>query len=235
MAMSSIDMNITPKHTMTGFMANRKDITYGYINLERKQNAPILTSKDKMAAALGAMSGVAISMIPLMKSQRIKNPLNLKYSVPEMLLMAAAGNVGGVLFSSLVDRGSNRTKKWKEAAFQMMLTSAPMLLVDGAVKLCEKSKKFNNNFVKILASGIGVAIGSSSALALSNKLRNDKEAKKAKRELKPIDMIANVDDLAAILVLAKIPFADKIHIERVLPLVYSFCGYRAGTADKRSS
>ena len=86
-----------------------------------------------------------------------------------------------------------------------------------------------------MASGIGVAIGSSSALALSNKLRNDKDAKKPKRELKPIDMIANVDDLAAILVLAKIPFADKIHIERVLPLVYSFCGYRAGTADKRSS
>ena len=48
-----------------------------------------------MAAALGAMSGVAISMIPLMKSQRIKNPLNLKYSVPEMLLMAAAGNMVG--------------------------------------------------------------------------------------------------------------------------------------------
>lgn len=62
-------------------------------------------------------------------------------------------------------------------------------------------------------------------------MRSDKEAKKPKRELKLIDMIANLDDAVAILVLAKIPFADKIHIERALPFIYSFCGYRSGSAD----
>ena len=52
-------------------------------------------------------------------------------------------------------------------------------------------------------------------------------------ELKLIDMIANLDDFVAICVLAKIPFANKIHIERALPFIYSFCGFRSGTGDKR--
>lgn len=46
-------------------------------------------------------------------------------------------------------------------------------------------------------------------------------------------MTANPDDAVAICVLAKIPFADKIHIERVLPFIYSICGYRSGTGDFR--
>lgn len=117
----------------------------------------------------------------------------------------------------------------------MTLTSAPMLLVDTVIKYCEKSKnpKINNNFTKIGASVAGVAIGSHTAIALFNKLRNEKEAAKPKRELKLIDMIANLDDAVAVCVLAKIPFADKIHIERFLPFIYSFCGYRSGTGDNR--
>ena len=44
-----------------------------------------------------------------------------------------------------------KLKKWKEGAFQMSLTATPMLLVDGIIKLCEKSKnpRINNNFTKI--------------------------------------------------------------------------------------
>ena len=108
-------------------------------------------------------------------------------------------------------------------------------MVDGSIKLCEKSKnkKINNNFVKILASVTGVVIGSNTAMAIFNSLRSDKEAKKPKRELKLKDMIANIDDAVAICVLAKIPFADKIHIERALPFIYSICGYRSGTGDRK--
>lgn len=233
MAVSLLNVNMAPNHSITGFRANRKDISYGYINLEKKENLPKATTKDKILAATGAIAGVSLATAGFMKHQKIKNPLKLKYSVPVMLSMAASGNAGGVLLSSIGEPPADRKKKWKEAAFQMVLTSAPMLLVDGAIKLCERTKKLNNNFAKIAASVIGVAIGSNSAIALSNKLRNDKEAKKPKRELKPIDMIANIDDAVAILVLAKIPFADKIHIERALPFIYSFCGYRSGTGDGR--
>ncbi len=47
-------------------------------------------------------------------------------------------------------------------------------------------------------------------------------------------MIANLDDAVAICVLAKIPFADKIHIERALPFTTSICGYRSVTGDRKN-
>ena len=161
----------------------------------------------------------------------------LEYNAYKMIGMAAAANIGGILLSSIGESKKDQKKKWKEGAFQMSLTTLPLLLVDGSIKLVEKCKsaKINNNFVKIIVSAFGVAIGSNTAIAISNKLRNDKEAKKPKRELKLIDMIANIDDFVAIMVLAKIPFAKKIKIERALPFIYAFCGYRSGTGDKKTS
>lgn len=237
MVVSSININLSQRHTMTSFLANRKDITYGYINLDKhinpNQSPKDATPKDKILAGLGAVSGTAAALAVIMKQQKVKNPFNVKYGVKQMIPMAAAANVGGILLSSIGETKADQKKKWKEGAFQMMLTSAPMLLVDGSISLCKRYKKLNNNVAKILASCVGVFIGSNSAIALSNYLRSGKDAKKPKRELKPIDMIANLDDAVAVLVLAKIPFADKIHIERALPFIYSFCGYRSGTGDKK--
>ena len=240
MALTSINnVNITQRHTMVSFLPQKKEISYGYIDLskpeDKKYHEPSASKKDKVLAAIGSVTGTGLALAGWMKHQKIKNPLNLKYKVTQMLSMAACANIGGILLSSIGERTADKKKKWKEGAFQMMLTAAPMLLVDGSIKLCEKSKnkKINNNFTKIIVSIMGVAIGSNSAIALSNKLRSDKEARKPKRELKPIDMIANLDDAVAMMVLAKIPFADKIHIERALPLIYSFCGYRSGTGDRR--
>ncbi|MBD5401921.1 hypothetical protein HDR58_03845 [bacterium] len=237
MAVTQVNnINITQKPTMMSFLANRREISYGYINLQKKEPPkPKVSSKDKILAAVGSMTGVGITLTALMMKQKIKNPLHVKYKVGEMLTMAAAGNVGGIMLSSIGEPKEDKLKKWKEGAFQMILTSAPMLLVDGAIKLCgkSKSKMINNNFTKILASAAGVAIGSNTAIAVSNKLRSDKEAKKPKRELKLVDMVANFDDFVAICVLARIPFADKIHIERALPVIYSFCGFRSGTGDRR--
>ncbi len=230
-------LSIAPKHTMTSFRSNRKEISYGYININSSPDVPQKSSKsskaNKILAAAGAITGVGTVLTVIMKHQKIKNPMKVKYTVKEMLCMAAAGDTGGIMFSSIGEKKENIKKKWKEGVFQMVLTSAPMLLVNNAIKLCEKNKKLNNNFAKIVGSVIGVKIGSSAAIALFNKLRNEKENQKPERKLKPIDMIANLDDIVAILVLAKIPFADKIHIERALPFIYSFCGFRSGTGDKR--
>ncbi len=240
MAMDSLSINTRNGNHMQNFPSPRKrEITYGYIDLERQDDVIIhgtpLTTTDKVLAATGALTGVTIPLLTFMKKQKVKNPFKLKYKVGEMLTMAAGGNLGGILLSSIGEPDIDKKKKWKEGAFQMMLTSLPILFVDGGVKLCEKvkNKKINNNFVKVLVSAAGVALGSNLAVELSNKLRRGKDAKKPARELKPIDMIANIDDIVAIMVLAKIPFASKIKIERALPLIYSFCGYRSGTADRK--
>ena len=241
MAVDRITPNLnTNRHPMSSFpAANKKEISYGYINLEKSQDVKLhgkdITTKDKILAGTGAVAGVAIPLLTFMRQQKVSNIFKVKYKVKHMLTMAACGNIGGILLSSIGEPKHDKEKKWKEGAFQMALTSIPMLLVDGSIKLCEKSKnkKINNNVVKILASIVGVAIGSKSSIAIFNSLRNDKEAKKPKRELKLKDMIANLDDAVAICVLAKIPFADKIHIERALPFIYSICGYRSGTGDRK--
>lgn len=213
----------------------RKNISYGYIDMSQSEKEKQIPTKDKVLAGIGSTLGTVSVLAYCMKHQKVKNPFKIQYTVKEMLAMAAAGNIGGITMGSIGEKASDIKKKWKEGAFQMVLTAAPMLLVDGAIKLCNKSKnpKINNNFMKIVGSVVGVAVGSKAAIKLSNFLRSDKEAKKPERKLKLIDMIANLDDLVAVLVLAKIPFADKIHIERALPVIYSFCGYRSGTGDSR--
>lgn len=235
MAIQSINSNNTPNRPiMNGFHSRFNGISYGYMNLESREYLPKATLKDKILAGTGSVAGISIATLAFMKHQKVKNSLKLKYDAKTMLAMAGSANLGGILLSSIGEHDADIKKKWKEGAFQMMLTTAPMVFIDGAIKLCEKYKKFNNNFVKIIASVVGVTLGTDCALALSNKLRSEREAKKAKREIKLIDMIANLDDAVAILVLAKLPFADKIHAERLLPFIYSFCGYRSGTGDRRS-
>ena len=141
-----------------------------------------------------------------------------------MLSMAGCADVGGIIFSSVGKDSDTKKRKWIEGAFQFALTSTPLLFVDTILKQCSKSKKrlINNNVTKIAASVAGVVAGSNLALWISNKLRKTQEVKRPDRKLKPIDMIANFDDAVAIMVLAKIPFADKIQIKRLLPFIYSF-------------
>ncbi len=240
MTIEQIKPNYALKHSIANFPAYRKEISYGYINLHKSEevmrSAKDITPKDKIMAGLGAAIGVTIPLVTFMKKQKAKNIFQVKYNALKMITIAACGNLGGILLSSIGEQKNDQIKKWKEGAFQMSLTSLPLLLVDGSVKLCEKasSTKINNNIVKILVSAIGVAIGSNVAIGIYNKIRSGKEAKRPERELKPIDMIANIDDIVAIMVLAKIPFAKKIKIERALPFIYTFCGYRSGTGDRKN-
>jgi len=240
MVTSITSYNFAQKPHMKSFLPGSKNISYGHINMKKseevKQHGKDITLRDKLLAGTGAVIGVSIPLLTFMKKQKAPNIFKVEYKVQHMITMAACGNIGGIMMSSIGEPKHDIIKKWKEGAFQMVLTSAPLLLVDGSIALCTKSKHrlINNNFTKIICSVLGVTIGSNSAIALFNKLRNDKEAKKPKRELKLKDMIANLDDAVAILVLAKIPFADKIHIERALPFIYSICGYRSGTGDRKT-
>ena len=235
MPINAIMPNIQNPYSMTNFQTGNREISYGRINMPGKNPENTLTAKDKIKAGIGSTLGVMIPLAMYMKKQNIKNIFHVKYTVKEMIAIAAGGNIGGILLSSIGEPKNNKLKKWKEGTFQMALTVIPMLLVDNIIAFCEKSSnpKINNNLTKIAGSIAGVAIGSSAAIRIFNKLRSNKDIKKPKRELKPIDMLANIDDIVAICVLAKIPFADKLHIERALPFIYAYCGYRSGTGENR--
>ena len=55
--------------------------------------------------------------------------------------------------------------------------------------------------------------------------------KKSDRKLKLRDCVANIDDAIGVFVLAKIPLVEKLHLEKVLPAIYTYCGYRAGKSN----
>ena len=64
----------------------------------------------------------------------------------------------------------------------------------------------------------------------SNKI-NDPHDKVPDRKLTFKDSIANIDDALGVLILAKVPIAEKLHVDKTLPAIYSWCGYRAGISN----
>ena len=68
------------------------------------------------------------------------------------------------------------------------------------------------------------------AASISNLVCDPKD-KHPDRKLTVKDSFANLDDVVGVLVLAKFPLADKLHIEKILPAIYASCGYRAGKSN----
>jgi hypothetical protein len=68
------------------------------------------------------------------------------------------------------------------------------------------------------------------AASLSNIICDPKD-KHPDRKLSLLDSIANIDDLFGVLVLAKFPIVEKLHLDKLLPVIYTFCGYRAGKSN----
>lgn len=206
------------------------------VSVEASGNESKKYNREKVLAGIGSVSGVGLVLGIMMTMQKIKNPMKLNYKVQHMIAMAGCADIGGIMLSSVGASSNDKRKKWTEGAFQFALTSTPLIFVDTILKQCEKSSKkyINNNLTKIGASVAGVYAGSNLALFIANKIRKQNSTKQPERKLKLIDMIANFDDAVAIMVLAKIPFADKIQIKRLLPFIYSFCGFRSGTGNTRN-
>ena len=88
----------------------------------------------------------------------------------------------------------------------------------------------NNNTFKISGTLAGLLAGMPIAAALSNKI-NDPHDKVPDRKLTIKDSIANIDDAIGVLVLTKVPIAEKLHVDKILPVIFSWCGYRAGMSN----
>ena len=76
----------------------------------------------------------------------------------------------------------------------------------------------------------GLIVGMYGAASLSNVI-SDPQDKQPDRKLTLLDCVANIDDAVGALVLAKFPCANKLHLESFLPLIYAYCGYRAGKSN----
>lgn len=185
---------------------------------------------DKIQAAVGATIGTIIPMLFMMKKKGVKNPFKLEYGLREMLILSGAPILGGVTVGMIGNDKETNLNKSKEGVFQFLNAAIPTWLAGATLKWCEVTPKMNNGLAKLISIAATILIGMHGAASLSNIICDPKD-KHPDRKLSLLDSIANIDDLFGVLVLAKVPIVSKLHLDKVLPAIYAFCGYRAGKSN----
>ena len=180
----------------------------------------------QIAPYVGSALGVGSAILAYKKMPKTK--YKTVNDVTEMLLMAGGANVGGVLAGSIGADKKQKQKKWKEAGFQVMNISIPMLMVSAALEICKNLKTLNNIPTKIVASIIGMTSGAALATKITNATREEGEPYR-KYTLK--DSIANFDDIVATIKIGFEKILDYIPVDKILPFIYIYSGSRAGAKD----
>ena len=189
-----------------------------------------ITPSDKIKAGIGALAGTLIPLALMMKKRNIKNPLKLNYDLGDMVVLSASSVVGGVGVGMLGETKEAKKNKFKEGVFQFLNAAVPTWIVGGVLKLCETSKKYNNIPSKILSVAGGLLVGMYGCAEISNLIFDPKD-EVLDRKLGLKDCIANADDAVGAFVLAKFPLVDKLHLDKALPFIYTYCGFRAGQSN----
>ena len=200
-------------------------------NIKEQTKQQQINLRPLAGAALGA--GVAmVASAKIFKHSLIPDTSKLKKStlrdVAEMLLMAGGANIGGVVAGSIGATKKQKKKKCKEAMFQIMNTSIPMLMVTGAIKTCENIKALNKNSSKIIASIIAMLSGAMIATGITNATKKENEPER-KYTIK--DSLANFDDIVATIKLGFKKIAEIIPVDVLLPIIYIYNGYRSGSKE----
>lgn len=238
---NNVDLSNKPRHNYLNSSYIKQTIHERKIDEFFWTNTMSPRKRTSILAAIGAFVGVMTPILIFSKKQQtglklnnfknIAKVININYELPQILAVGAGGVLGG-LAGGLADRKEvHKLEKIEEGTFQLMNVAFPAVLVDKSVKLCKKSKYFNNNISKIVVSIGSIFAGASGAVAISNKIDDklfDKYNKDPDRKLKKKDFIVHVDDFFGTLVLAKFPLANKLHIEKILPLIYTWSGYHVG-------
>lgn len=195
----------------------------------KRVNSKEAPTRVKIASAIGAAAGASLAVATLARKQN-KGFLTMDYGLKEMLTVGLSAISGGVLGGVLTSNPKKHERKLDEGIFQYSMVALPGVAVSGAMLACEKIKPLNNAPSKIAATALALAGGMEIAVDVANFV-SDIDNNEPDRKLKFKDAIASVDDLIGILLLAKVKFVKKMKLDKLLPLVYSFCGYKAGTTN----
>lgn len=239
---NDVDLSNRPKHHYMNSSYVKQKIHERKIDEFFRTDTQAPHKRTSVLAVLGSVSAVLASTLYFAKKQNpslnlnsIKNifkAANFHYGQREVFTISTAGVLGG-LAGGLFDRKEkHKLKKIEEATFQITNVALTSTLVNQSAKLCEKVKVLNNPVAKIASSILGIGVGAYTAVAISNKLDDkffDKYNHDPERILKHKDFVVHLDDFLGALILAKIPFVDKLN--RVLPLIYTWSGYHVGEAQ----
>ena len=194
------------------------------INFKTKE-----VSKPSIKSVVGATAGTTVPLMIMMKRRKINNPLKMEYGLQDMLILSATSVGGGVTAGMLGEDKHTQKSQLKEGVFQFLNASIPTWIIGGVLKLPETSHKFNNAPTKIFSVFGGLIVGMFGAAHVSNLIFDPKD-KEPDRKLTFKDCIVNADDVLGALVLAKFPLIEKLHLDKLLPAIYAYCGIRAGNA-----
>ena len=149
----------------------------------------------------------------------------------------AASSAGAVLAgtaSGVSDCKNEKQKipKYKTAIFEYMNVMIPTIFLVGFEKLAEKTGKLQSSAAKAGIIVASVAGGMFIANKGSNKVNEAVFKEKTEHKFKISDCFVHADDILALLVLAKNPWAAKLHVDKFLPLLYAHSGYEVATAGE---
>lgn len=197
--------------------------------------------RQSFLAGVGALLGVVVPTVILAKKQnpglkpdsikKIWKFIDINYGIKEILVVGLGGMIGGLLGGLFDPKEHDKLNKLEEASFQFMNIALPAVLVDTSLKISSKIKLLNNAVAKTLLVVGGIALGVSIAVKTANAIDDklfDIYNHDSDRKFRKKDLIVHLDDLCGTLVLAKFPLADKLHINKILPLIYAWCGYHVG-------
>lgn len=192
-------------------------------------NMPViaLTSIGTLLPVL--MTSKYQNKLPLKES--FKKILKIEYGLKEMLFISLGSVLGGFAGGIIDDKGKNTKNKIKEGIFQYLNIALPTCFAAGLLALTHKTKNCNNNTGKIAAILTGVLGGIPIAAFTSNKINNSIFGNETNRKIRFKDCLIHVDDLVSAVVLAKVPFLDKLHVDKILPFIYATCGYETGIKE----
>lgn len=223
--------NNNKKNVFKNFQKTAKTCSFSYTKIKQRRikTTERLTTPEKIGVAAGAISGTVIPMLIFAKKQN-RNILNLDFGLKEMLIVGASAIAGGTISGILFGKTKNHKKKIDESIFQLFNASIPPLLYTGLSKIQKKTKFAENKLATIANSIFSLTAGMYIAAKTAN-LVIDPHNKIPDRKLKMQDALVNIDDALGVFALAKFPLISKLHPEKVLPVIYSWCGYRAGQSN----
>lgn len=208
-----------------------------YASLKYKRNRRIENPETKIKIATAAAS-IASTLVPMIYFAKKQNGLKklidlfkIDYGIKEVIALSSASIIGGVTAGILSDKKTDKKRKLKEGVFQFMNATVPTLLVGGTMKLLEDNVKYKESRpVKTAAILVSMFAGMPFAAFLSN-IINDPKDKEPDRKLTLKDSVANMDDALGALIVAKFPFVKQLHLDKIMPAIFAWCGYRAGQSN----
>lgn len=190
-------------------------------------------------ALFGSLVGALAPVVAISKLRKGKLSFDifesgsLKKDLATVLTVSTSAVAGG-LAGGLTDSKTKEDKKAKvkEAIFHTLTVAIPATIATGVLGIAKKANykgKLPNVLAPIIGIGAGMKLAQGATNAIDKHVFNkDNLNFEPKRKLKLEDYIVHIDDILALMILSKVPLANKIHADKILPLIYAWSGYEAG-------